>query len=343
MNFSPRFMATSLSVVPHRDLQQICRMILENFPEAPTIPRLTSSLRMLTEGMPCLVVDRVKRVLSFELTPDREHELIEFYEHVDAGDVDYFAISEGYMSGFDALLRILKDDPPPELKVVHIQIPGPVSWALATKDDKGTPAFYNPTLRDVMVKTIAMKAKWQEKKVKEIIPGIKTMVIYGDPSLGIHTSAMGGGAREDMINAVNEIVEAVEGMAGIHCCANIDWTVLTESKDDLINFDAYEYSDKLALYPKDLNLFLERGGMLAWGIVPTFDEKIAMESVDTLTERLDQGIELMIDRGVEKALLVENSCVTPSCNTGSMSLDLAERVFVYTSEISHRMRERYCD
>ena len=341
MEFRPRFMATHLASVPHRDPQQVCRLILDNFPEAPTLPRLTKSTRMFLEGMPCLVVDAERRKLSFDLSPQREEELLQFYERVLADDVNYFAISEEWALGTYALLRELQKEPPPELKVVHIQTPGPISWALSTSDEKGAPAFYNETMRDIMVKTLAMKAKWQEKMVRQALPEVETLVDYGEPALIVHTSAVGSGAREDLIKAVNEVLGAVEGMAGIHCCANIDWSILMDSNADFINFDAFEYADKVALYAEDVKRFLGRGGMLAWGVVPTFDDKIAAESVDSLVERLEQGMQLMIDRGIDRDMLAEASWVTPSCSTASMSLEMAERAFVYASEVSRRMREKY--
>lgn len=341
MTFKPQFMATHLAAVPQRDSKRVCRLILDHFPEAPCLPRLTRSTRMYLEGMPCLVVDSERGKLSFDLSQEREHELLEFYEHVLADDLDYFAISEASAPGVYALVRTLRQEPPPELKVVHIQTPGPVSWAMTAVDENGAPAFYNETMRDIMVKTLAMKARWQEKMVREALPGVATLLDYGEPALVIHTSAVGSGARADLIKAMNEVLDAVEGMAGVHCCANIDWSILLESHAAWINFDAFEYADRLALYPDDLKRFLARGGMLAWGVVPVFDEKIAAESVDSLVQRVEQGMRLMVDKGIDRALLAESSWITPACSTASMSLPMAERAFAYTRDVSRRLRERY--
>jgi hypothetical protein len=294
---------------------------------------------MFLEGMPCVKVDAKRRKISFDLSSQREDELLPFYEHVLANDVDYFAISEQWAPGMYALLRELQKEAPPELKVVHIQTPGPISFALSATDEKGAPAFYNETMRDIMVKTIAMKAKWQERVVRDALPGVETLVDYGEPALIVHSSAVGSGYKEDLINTINEVLGAVEGMAGIHCCGNIDWSMLMDTNADFISFDAFAYADKVALYPEDLNRFLRRGGMLAWGIVPTFNEKIAVESVDSLVELLEHGMQVMINKGIDKDMLAETSWVTPSCSTANMSLEMAERAFTYTNEVSQRMRE----
>jgi hypothetical protein len=341
MKFSPRFMATHIAAMAHRDPEQACSLILKYFPEAPGIPRLTKSTRMYLEGIPCLVVDSSRRKLWFDISPKREKELIEFYERWEADDAGYFAISRESAPGMYVLLERLKEQPPKQFKVVHIQTPGPVSWGLSITDDQGKPAFYNETMRDILVKTLAMKAKWQERMVKQTLPDAQTMVDFGEPSLVVHTSAVGSGPREDIIQALNEVMRSVEGLTCIHCCANIDWSILMETRTDAINFDAYEYADKIALYPKELKAFLDRGGMLAWGIVPTSDDKIVRESTDTLMDKLERDLSMLIDGGIDRPTLFQSSILTPSCATSTMSLELGERAFQITSELSQRMREKY--
>jgi hypothetical protein len=152
---------------------------------------------------------------------------------------------------------------------------------------------------------------------------------------------VGSGLREDVIEALNGAIDAVDAMTCIHCCANIDWTILMDTRVDAINFDAYEYSDKIALYPKELSEFLARGGMLAWGIVPTSDEKIAAESLDTLAARLENDLDRLIGQGVDEQTLVRSSMITPSCATSNMSVEMAEKAFRLTGELSQRMREKY--
>jgi hypothetical protein len=334
-------MATHLSAMPHRDPEQACRVILSHFPEAPCIPRLTKSTRMYLEQVPCLVIDSEKRRLWFDLSPEREKELLEFYERYEADDLEYFAISRDWAPGMYAMLELLQNQTPDELKIVHVQTPGPVTWGLSITDDQGNPAFHNETLRDILVKTLAMKARWQEQKIREMLSDVPIMVDFGEPSLVVHTSAVGSGVREDIIAALNGVLDAVEGPTCIHCCANIDWTILTDTHTDAINFDAYEYADKIALYPEALRAFLARGGMLAWGIVPTADETIQSENLDTLTARLEQDLDLITSQGIDRQDLLRSSMITPSCATSNMSVPMAERAFRLTRELSERMRQKF--
>ena len=137
----------------------------------------------------------------------------------------------------------------------------------------------------------------------------------------------------------------LEGITHLHCCANFDWSLLMKTNADCINFDAYQYGETMSLYPDALKEFLGRGGMISWGIVPTTGPvgmpDIENESPSTLMERLEQAIQLVVDRGIDKETLLEASWITPTCVTSILSIEAAERAFAYTKEISQRMREKY--
>ena len=110
---------------------------------------------------------------------------------------------------------------------------------------------------------------------------------------------------------------------------------------DVINFDAYAHSENAALYSKEFNAFLERGGQIAWGIVPVIEELLLKETVPGLVERLEKGMALFVEKGVDEALLVASSWIIPSCETVLLTEDQSDQVFEMTREISERMREKY--
>jgi hypothetical protein len=337
--FQPRFMATTLPTMPHRDPVKACRAILENFPEAPCVPRLSLSLRMFMEGMPCLRVEGEKRQLRYDLS--RQEELQRFYERVLSSDVDSFAMSPQYAPGFYALLDAFRQAAPPQLRLVHIQMPGLLTWGLSMTDSSGRPAWYDRTMREVLVNTLIMKTRWQAGKLREIFPEVGFLVTLGEPTLGLMDSPFGSVSAAEVVQVLNDFFGQVEGLSCVHCCSNMDWGQLMKSETRVINFDAYQYTDKMALYPREMNRFLEKGGMLAWGIVPVAKETLDSENEDGLLKRLEEGLELLAGRGIDKQKLLENSFVTPCCTTATLSTEQAEKVFQYTHNLSHRLRQKY--
>lgn len=337
----PNLTATLMAYVPYRDIQKAIKVILDNFPEAPCLPVLTRSMRHMLEGIPCLVLDREKRRVILDPSPDREQELFEFYDKYEKQDLDYFATTPEKAPWFYALLERLKELRPPELKWVAFQTAGPVLLAEVIKQPDGNPSFHNETLRDMLTKASSMKSRWLEKKIKQELPGVEVIAGLPETTLVSFTSAGGSGTREDIINSINGGFEGLQCVTWIHCCANIDWTLLTDSNVDVINFDAYQHSEKIALYSEEFEAFLRRGGMLAWGIVPVTDEIVAQESVQTLVEKLERGMGLLIKKGIDEELLVSSSWLMPCCDTVMMTPENSDRAFKMTREISEIMRHKY--
>ena len=120
---------------------------------------------------------------------------------------------------------------------------------------------------------------------------------------------------------------------GVHCCGNMDWGLLAGIGPDVISFDAFFFGEKLALYPGPMKNFLEKGGILAWGIVPTDTEKLKVVTVKELDERLDGLKKLYADKGFPAARIENQMLLTPSCGMGTLEPAEGEQVLELLKKI----------
>ncbi len=338
----PMFMATALPTICHRDTERACQVVARCFPEALPPPIMRRSTRGGAVKMPCTRIDEERKVTIFDLSAERQPELLEFYERYLADDVDYFALSPEEDPGLYRLAEIYQEKPWPDLKLVHCLTIGPYTAGLSLKDENGAPAFYNEQIRDIIVKYLAMRAKWRLREVQKLFPGTEALTLMVEPALNVYTSSIGAGTWDDIRNALDEVMSAVDGVAGVHCCANFDWSLLMGSSARTINFDAFRYGETMALYGSALTEFLARGGMVAWGIVPTHDpDALDAENAVSLVDKLEHTLDLVVDQGVDRGVLMQSSWVTPSCDIVSLSGERGERVYELTREVSQLMRAKY--
>jgi len=338
----PRFMATALPTICHGDTERACHVVAQCFPEALPPPILRRSMRGGVVKIPCTRIDEEREVTIFDLSPARQPELLEFYERYLADDLDYFAVSPEEDPGLYRLAGRYREAPWPELKLVLCLTIGPYTAGLSMKDEAGAPAFYNEQLRDIIVKYLAMRAKWRTREVNKLFPGIQVLTLTLEPALNVYTSSIGTGSWEDIKSALNEVMTTAGNNAGVHCCANFDWSLLMDSAARIINFDSYRYGETMALYAPALTEFLARGGTVAWGIVPTHDPTaLDGENAASLVDRLEHVLDLVVERGVDRGLLMESSWVMPSCDIVSLPAEHGERVYKLTSEVSQLMRANH--
>ena len=348
--FIPAWLPTAVGSVPLEDVQQAWRWITQYLPELPVWPQLPrrsyleNMYAQYSESFPGVVVDTEAERTYIGRPQDVEHELEALYLAYLQHEVEYGQISPEYAAGLHYLLgdgsAEASSSDPLELSPVAIkgQVTGPISWGLMVTDRNRRPLLYDEILADAISKHLRLKATWQEQQLKAVCP--QTIMFVDEPYMSSFGSGFVSLSREQVITLLGEVFEGIEGLKGVHCCANTDWSVLLETPVDILNLDAYEYAESLALYPEAVAAFLDRGGIIAWGIVPS-GPMVEGETVVSLVDRLHEAMDLLVQKGVSLDQLLAAGLVTPSCGTGSLDPNTAERVFELTARVSAEMRSRY--
>jgi hypothetical protein len=249
-------------------------------------------------------------------------------------DLDYGAISADYAAGLHQFLRHDLGQP----LLVKGQVTGPVSWGLVVADQNRRPILYDDVLAEAVAKHLRLKASWMEKQLRRLSE--QTIIIVDEPYMSSFGSAYISLSEDQATAMLEEVFDGIEGLKGVHCCGNTDWSLLLSTSVGILSLDAYGYAETLALYPEEVGAFLEREGILAWGIVPASEEALA-ESVPSLVERFHQALNLLVAKGLHRDDLLAAALITPSCGCGSLTMETAQRVLELTGGVSQALRERY--
>ena len=299
------------------------------------------------EGFPGLDSDG-DRLFFNSAAPGFQDEMVAFYEKYFAIEADatlladsIFAVSEERAAGLYALARVAKDR---RLTAVKGQITGPFTLLTGITDQENRASFYDPTLREIINKGLAMKAAWQVGFLGKIHD---TVILFMDePALaGVGSSSFISIANDDIAADQQEIITAIQtagGLAGVHVCANTDWPLLLGLDYDIINFDAYGFFDSFVTCRADILDFMARGKTIAWGIVPTArEEDVTRESSQSLQRLWEEQAGQLCGDGWDMPRILKHSLITPSCGTGSLSPEAARKVLEMTSELSASLRRKY--
>jgi len=342
IEFKPCGLATGIGSFPHSNPEEALELILKYFPEGPAWPQLPkrglkeNMCPQFSRGMPALCLDLEEKKISFQVGDDLMAELEAFYMKVIEDDLDYFALTPDYALGFEALINRLKEGGVrPYIKGC---VTGPITFGLTVTDQDRKPSLYYPELFDAMTKTIAMKARWQ---IKQLNPFCGKVIIFIDePYLASVGSALVSLQVDEVIEKLNEVIAAIHNagaIAGIHCCANTDWSILMRTDVDILSFDAFGYAKNLLLYTERIRDYFDRGGVLAWGITPSTDD---IDGVDSsfLWDRLMESWEKLKEEGFTRRELIERSLITPSCGMGTVTVEQCEKIMRVNLDISERVK-----
>ncbi len=331
-------LATGIGSLPHKDATSALDLIFKYIPRIPFWPQLPR--RDARESM---VAQFSENLAGIKFTPKGllfkadDKELETFYEHLISGDLDYFKISADFAAGLKAFYSRLKREDLKKIEFIKCQVTGPFTFAAGINDENGVSLLHNSVYKQAILKGLAMKALWQLNLFRGF--GKKIMLFFDEPYLGCFGSAFTPLNREDIIKDLGELTAQVKSedvLIGIHCCGNTDWSMFTDIKTvDIINFDAFGFSERLLLYADNLKAFFKRQGMLCWGIVPTQEFKASVSS-QALQQKISEAVTALVKKGLDKEMLLSNSFISPSCGLGSLNERQADGILALLFEMSRK-------
>lgn len=350
-----KLQALAIGSLPHNTVESAMEVVKKDFSEIPFYPQLSNINRnedmtiQFLEGLPSFLPSNE----SFEIDTESE----KFFEDLESFFTDYeeiiadtdteilekYAISKEFSSTFSEFEKIIKNTKPQYAKA---QIIGPFTLAAMLTDQNGINAIFDETLREIVVKLLTLKVLWQIKHIKQANPTTIPIIFMDEPTLSqLGTSAYLTISEKDVVDMLAEISEIIHqngGISAIHCCGKCDWTILIKAKTDIINFDAFAFSEHLGLFAQEIDKFLQDGGKLAWGLVPTLDvEALKNITLADLIKDFGQGIKYLTNKGIDEKLIIDNSLITSSCGAGSLSVELAQKAMDLVFELSNELRKRF--
>jgi methionine synthase II (cobalamin-independent) len=329
---------TAIGSMPHVNPDEACSIIMKYLPDIPAWPQLPrrsleeNMVIQFSEGFPGVVIRGDK--IHIEPSANFESELEQIHLDCEQENAHKYGISAEYAAGLHAFLSKAADS-----KIVKGQVTGPVTWGLTVTRQDGLGILYDDTLAETAAKFLRLKAAWQENILREISPN--TIIFVDEPYLVSLGSVFTPIPEEKVPVLLEEVFKGIKGTKGLHCCGNTNWSVLLDTKIDILSFDAYNYASSLNTHSDKVKSFLERGGNIAWGIVPNDEETLAKESLSSIRDRLEEAMAPFTKGGVRFKQIIAQGLITPSCGLEGLSPEAAGRALELTAKLSRDLRSRY--
>lgn len=350
-----RLNCMAIGSLPHQSVEDAMNVVEREFSNIPFWPQLAKFNK--NEDMIVQFLESIPGIVDTGEKIYLENESDEFFEQLEEFFIDYeeiistessdllikYAITQKSSSTVATFFDIVKKNKSAYAKG---QIVGPFTLATSLTDKEGKCAYYDETLREVIVKALSLKALWQIAEIKKANESTVPIIFVDEPSLSqLGTSAFITISKDEVVEILKEVsdlIKAAGALSAIHCCGKCDWSIPMQAGFSIINLDGYFFAQNLSLFAEDLKDYLENGGIIAWGVVPTLD-KDALEKadIDVMIQKFDEAIGYLLNKGIDKELLINQSMVTPSCGAGSLNMELAEKAMMLTKQLSVELMEKY--
>lgn len=319
----PAGLTCTIGSLPHRDPDEAVRYVLERQPRLPAAPSLPIAHPL--EHMVAMAAWGIQGVRV----------LADAGLAVDPSAMDPDAPLDD--SGFDGApfvtLRRFLQAVRYRAQPIKLQLAGPVTLGLALRA-AGAP--------DELAFAVAGAAVRKRARALLALTAVEApfalpVVFLDEPSL---TGGFGQGfpltpdAMIDLVSGALAVIEPV-AITGLHCCGPADWRAVLQAGPQVLSLPVGAGIEASA---GALSSFIERGGWVAWGAVPT-DGPLG-ESAVRLWRRLSGQWCELVQAGCDPVLLRQQALITPACGLALHGLDQAEHVLSLAEQVAARLQDQ---
>ena len=329
---------TAMAVMPHKDADRALELALSlDIPFWPQLPHVSYYEDMYVqaaEHFPGILLDVKNRTLRFSM----EKFIAEFEETMARFDEPaYFDISRDYSAVYHRFLEMDLSDRP----AIRGQLEGPVSFGLNVLDQDKRPILFDDTIRPFMIEFMSKRINVQLDRLKQMNPN--AFMFVDEPGLQFIFSALSGYDNTKAKKDMDDFFSMVQRPRGIHLCGNPDWDFLLNLDLEILSLDVYQNGEVFSSYAGSIKRFLDRGGVLAWGVVPTNFEPFEAENIKTLESRLTEIWNGLAKKGIDTEYLISKSLISPAtcCLVNPDREKTVEKAFKVVQDLSERLRHKY--
>jgi len=331
-------LTTAMAVMPHTDvgraLETALSLDVPFWPQLPNFSYYEDMYVQAAEHFPGIVLDLEKRTLRFSLEKFID-ELEETMAHFEAPQ--YFDISETYSVVYHRFLSLNLSDRP----AIRGQLEGPISFGFNILDQDERPILFDDTVRPFMLEFLAKRINVQLERLKML--NENAFMFIDEPGLQFLFSAMAGYGDLKAKADLDLFFSMVDRPRGIHLCGNPDWDFLLGLDLEIVSMDIYTNAEIFSSYASSIKRFIEKGGVLVWGIVPTGMEFFEKESMDSLIAQLEGVWQILGKKDIDMEYLLSRSLLSPAtcCLVNPDREKTVEKAFEFVNQLSGALKERH--
>jgi hypothetical protein len=329
---------TAMAVMPHKDADRALELALSMdipfWPQLPHVSYYEDMYVQAAEHFPGILLDLENQTLRFSM----DNFINEFEDAMARFDEpEYFDISRDYSVVYHKFLEMDLSDRP----AIRGQLEGPISFGLNVLDQDKRPILFEDTIRPFMFEFMSKRINVQLKRLQLMNPN--AFMFVDEPGLQFLFSALSGYDSTKAKSDMEQFFSVIQRPRGIHLCGNPDWDFLLHLDLDILSLDIYQNGEVFSSYWKSIKNFLDRGGVIEWGVVPTNFEPFEAENIRSLETRLTGVWDFLSAKGIDREFLLSRSLISPAtcCLVNPDGETTVEKAFAVVNELSHRLRDRY--
>lgn len=293
---------TGIGSLPFTDAERAVQAVAHLSPEVPFWPQLPK--RSERESMIGQSLDTLSGLIEprtsgygYQVRPGQIERVVRCL-HEGNGE-----LTLSNAAGFVAFHNAVKARRYPSAQAVKGQTEGPITLA-AFLYYEDRPFLSDAELFQAVAAHTSRMIRWQSEALRSL--GLPVLLFIDEPALCLH-SAISESDRLTALQSALRIIRSSGAMAGLHCCAADPFDRMCQVQPDILSFDAHRGLEAF-FANTEAQIFLSRGGSIAYGSVPTWNDLDNVDPRALFARWLDAATRFGDPRELAKRAMVTSAC-----------------------------------
>jgi hypothetical protein len=322
---------TGIGSLPFTSSAEAVRAVAELSPEVPfwpQLPKRSEQESIVGQGVGIVenLIERRNEGYGYQVKEGQLDSVLELL-HQSNG-----ALTSANAAGFGTFEEALSSGVFNSAIAVKGQIEGPITLA-AYLFHKDRPFLADPALFAAIAFHLSQIIGWQIDRLNSA--GLPVVLFVDEPALCLDAPSANAVSVEQRLNTLAATLESARlrgAYAGLHCCAARPLKRMCQVQPDIISFDAHEGLDSFFTDWHALD-FMQQGGTVAYGIVPT---RPGVNAVDSATIFLRWLKAASLAGDPQK--FAQRAMITATCGLGLLNPSAVTESFEVAHSVSKLIR-----
>lgn len=322
---------TGIGSLPLTSITAAIRSVAEFSPEIPfwpQLPQLSEREGIVGQGLGIVehLIEPRNEGYGYQVKEGQLDSVLESF-HLSSGE-----LTPANAAGFGAFEEALSSGLFSSAISVKGQIEGPITLS-AYLFHKARPFLADPALFAAVAFHVSQIIGWQIDRLKSA--GLPVLLFVDEPALCLDAPLANAVPEEQRLNALAATLQGAHirgAYAGLHCCAARPFERMCRVQPDILSFDAHEGLD---LFFADWHAldFMQQGGTVAYGIVPTRPGVNAVDSASIFLRWLKAA-----SLAGDPQKFAQRAMITATCGLGLLDPSAMAESFGVANSVSKLIR-----
>lgn len=226
----------------------------------------------------------------------------------------------------------------PTVQMAIVGVYGAISTGLLLVDEQERPLFASAAGREAIQQHSYLRLRWLEHTLTNVVSHFGLCIV--EPFWDATDLPFANYSSDEALDVIRDMSRVINVPLGLAPRGRVNWMQLLASPLRLLICPLAQWQSVLEC-GKLVNEYFDRGGVIAWSLVPSDPEQLTSCDVNAILRDWEHLLNVALEYDVLNSKILNGSLLTIEAGLGYQTPQVADQALDLLSHTSHKIRLKY--